>query len=205
MLLRGAAAGLQAAVVVDNLAAGPAVGGVRMAPEGVTEVARLARAMTLKNAAAGLAFGGGKAGICADPAIGRAAKQRLVRSFARAIASLTEYIPGPDMGTDEACMGWIHDEIGRAVGLPAVLGGIPLDAIGATGLGLAACAEAVQEAGYLRLEGTRVAVQGFGAVGANAARFLAERGAVVVATSDSGGAVANPQGLDVAALGGVQG
>ena len=135
------------------------------------------------------------------PAIGRAGKQRLVRSFARAIASLAEYVPGPDMGTDEACMGWIWDEIGRAVGLPAVLGGIPLDAIGATGLGLAAAAEAVQEAGYLRLEGARVAVQGFGAVGRHAARCLAERGAVLVAASDSAGAVANPAGLEVAALG----
>jgi glutamate dehydrogenase/leucine dehydrogenase len=97
-------------------------------------------------------------------------------------------------------MGWIDDEIGRAVGRPAVLGGIPLDEIGATGLGLAACAEAVQEAGYLRLEGARVAVQGFGAVGRHAARFLVERGAVLVASSDSAGAVADPAGLDVAAL-----
>jgi glutamate dehydrogenase/leucine dehydrogenase len=104
------------------------------------------------------------------------------------------------LGTDEACMGWIHDEIGRAVGLPAVLGGIPLDQLGATGLGLAACAEAVQEAGSLRLEGARVAVQGFGAVGGNAARFLVERGAVLVAASDSAGAVINPAGLEVAAL-----
>jgi glutamate dehydrogenase/leucine dehydrogenase len=156
--------------------------------------------MTFKNAAAGLPHGGGKAGILADPAMGRAGKERLIRSFARAIRTLTEYVPGPDMGTDEACMGWIHDEIGRAVGLPAVLGGIPLDQIGATGFGLAACAEAVQEAGHLRLQGARVAVQGFGAVGRNAARFLAESGAVLVAASDSGGAVVNPAGLDVDAL-----
>jgi glutamate dehydrogenase (NAD(P)+) len=132
--------------------------------------------------------------------MGRAAQQRLVRSFARAIGTLTDYIPGPDMGTDEACMGWIHDEIGRAVGLPAVLGGIPLDQIGATGLGLAACAQAVEEAGYLRLAGARVAVQGFGAVGGHAARCLAERGAVLVAASDAAGAVVNPDGLDVAGL-----
>jgi glutamate dehydrogenase/leucine dehydrogenase len=201
VLLREPTAGLEAVVVVDNLAAGPAIGGVRMAPDvTVEEVMRLARAMTLKNAAAGLPYGGGKAGICADPGIDPAGKGRLVRSFARAIASLAEYIPGPDMGTDEACMGWIHDEIGRAVGLPAVLGGIPLDAIGATGLGLAACAQAVQEAGYLRLEGARVAVQGFGAVGRNAARCLVERGAVLVAASDSTGAVIDPAGLEVAAL-----
>ncbi|HWD47882.1 MAG TPA: Glu/Leu/Phe/Val dehydrogenase [Actinomycetota bacterium] len=202
VFLRERAAGLQAVVVVDNLAAGPAIGGVRMAVDlTVEEVMRLARAMTLKNAAAGLPYGGGKAGICADPAIDRAGKERLVRSFARAIASLTEYVPGPDMGTDEACMGWIHDEIGRAVGLPRVLGGIPLDQVGATGLGLAACAEAVQAAGDLRLEDARVAVQGFGAVGGHAARFLVERGAVLVAASDSAGAVVNPAGLEVAALG----
>jgi glutamate dehydrogenase/leucine dehydrogenase len=202
VLLREPAAGLEAVVVVvDNLAAGPAIGGVRMAADlTVEEVMRLARAMTLKNAAAGLPYGGGKAGIRADAGIGRAAKERLVRSFARAIASLGEYIPGPDMGTDEACMGWVHDEIGRAVGLPGVLGGIPLDAVGATGLGLAACAEAVEGAGYLQLAGARVAVQGFGAVGANAARYLVERGAVLVAASDSAGAVADPEGLDVAAL-----
>jgi len=68
VLIRDARAGLDAVVVVDNVACGPAIGGVRMAPDvTVSEVARLARAMTLKNAAAGLAHGGGKAGIVADP------------------------------------------------------------------------------------------------------------------------------------------
>src|SRR6266545_8172565 len=115
LLVRDAAAGLEGVVVVDNVAAGPAIGGVRMAPDvTVGEVVRLARAMTFKNAAAGLPHGGGKAGILADPAMGRAGKERLIRSFARAIRTLTEYVPGPDMGTDEACMGWVHDEIGRA-------------------------------------------------------------------------------------------
>lgn len=168
-----------------------------MAPDvTVAEVARLARAMTLKNLLAGLPHGGGKAGIVGDPAMPPAAKQQLLRAFARAIASLAEYIPGPDMGTDETCMAWIHDEIGRAVGLPEVLGGIPLDKVGATGLGLAASAEAAQEAGYLRLRGARVAVQGFGAVGRHAARFLAERGAILIAASDSRGATLNRDGLD---------
>lgn len=60
--------GLNAVVVVDNVARGPALGGIRMVPD-VTlyEIFRLARAMTLKNAAAGLPHGGGKAGIMADP------------------------------------------------------------------------------------------------------------------------------------------
>jgi glutamate dehydrogenase/leucine dehydrogenase len=127
------AAGLRAVVAIDNVACGPSIGGIRMAPDVSAEEAfRLARAMTLKNAAAGLPHGGGKSVIYGNPRIGPAAKENLVRCFARAIADLRDYIPGPDMGTDEACMAWIHDETGRAVGLPRVLGGIPLDEIGAT-------------------------------------------------------------------------
>jgi glutamate dehydrogenase/leucine dehydrogenase len=113
---------------------------------------------------------------------------------------LRDYVPGPDIGTDERCMGWVQDEIGRAVALPRVLGGIPLDEIGATGFGLAVCAETLAAAGRLQLRGARVAVQGFGAVGRHAARFLGDRGAVLVAVADRGGAVLNPDGLDVAAL-----
>jgi glutamate dehydrogenase/leucine dehydrogenase len=86
------------------------------------------------------------------------------------------------------------------VGLPRVLGGIPLDAIGATGFGLAIAAEVAGEFAGIRLRGARVAIQGFGAVGRHAARFLAERGAVLVAVADSRGAIANSGGLDVARL-----
>jgi glutamate dehydrogenase/leucine dehydrogenase len=201
ILIRNAAAALEAIVVIDNTACGPSIGGIRMARDlTLEEVARLARAMTLKNAAAGLAHGGGKAGIVADPRMPAAEKARLIRAFGRAIRDLVEYVPGPDMGTDEACMGHLHDEIGRAVGLPRVLGGIPLDAIGATGFGLAIAAEEAGEFAGLQLQGARVAIQGFGAVGRHAARFLAERGAVLVAAADSRGATADSDGLDVAQL-----
>jgi glutamate dehydrogenase (NAD(P)+) len=201
VLIRPPEVDLEAIVVVDNVACGPAIGGVRMAPDvTIAEVARLARAMTYKNAAAGLPHGGGKAGIIGDPRMPAAAKQQAVRAFGRAIRDLVEYIPGPDMGTDEACMAYLHDEIGRAVGLPRVVGGIPLDTIGATGFGMAVCAEVAQEFTDFALQGARVVVQGFGAVGRHAARFLAERGAVLVAAADSGGAVINPKGLDLPAL-----
>jgi glutamate dehydrogenase/leucine dehydrogenase len=193
--------GLQGIVVVDNIACGPAIGGIRMAPDvTVREVARLARAMTFKNAAAGLAHGGGKGGLVADPQMPPARKEQMMRCFGRAIRDLREYIPGPDMGTDETCMAYLHDEIGRAVGLPRVLGGIPLDAIGATGFGLAVCAEVAKEFAGIGLEGARVVVQGFGAVGSHAARFLAERGAVLVAAADARGAVTNAKGIDVSEL-----
>lgn len=198
LLVHDRSAGLEAIVVVDNLALGPAIGGVRLARDVTAlEVARLARAMTFKNAAAGLPHGGGKAGILADPALPGPDKERLVRAFAVAVRSLPGYVPGPDMGTDETCMAWIHDEIGRCVGLPRVLGGIPLDTIGATGFGLAVCAEALDDAGRLALRGATVAVQGFGAVGRHAARFLVERGAVIVGVADTSGALIDPDGLDV--------
>jgi glutamate dehydrogenase (NAD(P)+) len=156
--------------------------------------------MTLKSAAAGLPHGGGKAGILTPDGFDPADHQRVIRAFAQSIRGMSDYIPGPDMGTDETAMAWIKDEIGRAVGLPALLGGIPLDEIGATGFGLAVCAEALQAAGRLTLSGARVAIQGFGAVGRHAARALVQRGAVVVAVSDITGAVHDPDGLDVPAL-----
>jgi glutamate dehydrogenase (NAD(P)+) len=156
--------------------------------------------MTLKNAMAGLRHGGGKAVIAADPAEPAAVKERRVRAFARAIADLTDYVPGPDMGTDETAMAWVRDEIGRAVGLPRVLGGIPLDEVGATGFGLAVAAEVAAARRGLELRGARVAVQGYGAVGRHAARHLLERGAVVVAVADTGGTAVAPEGLDLAAL-----
>jgi glutamate dehydrogenase (NAD(P)+) len=201
VLIREPELDLKAILVVDNTAAGPAIGGVRMAPDiSVDEVFRLARAMTFKNAAAGLRHGGGKSGIVGDPAMPHPEKERLVRAFGVAIAEITDYIPGPDMGIDEACMAALYDEIGRVVGLPAAMGGIPLDSLGATAFGLAVAAEVAAEYGIVDLEGARVVVQGFGAVGTHAARFLEERGAVIVAVSDSRGGIADPDGLDLEKL-----
>ncbi len=192
---------LRAFLVVDNIATGPAVGGCRMAADATLEECfRLARTMTFKNAAAGLPHGGAKSVIIADPKMAADAKQTLVRAFAQAIRDVRDYIPGPDMGLSESAMGWIYDETGRAVGLPRELGGIPLDEIGATGFGIAIAAEVAQDFCAVRIKGARVAIQGYGAVGRHAARCLAERGAILVAASDSAGAVMNSDGLDVAAL-----
>jgi glutamate dehydrogenase (NAD(P)+) len=196
-----ASVGLKAIVVVDNVAAGPSIGGLRMAPDvSLAECFRLARAMTLKNAAAGLPHGGGKSVIFADSKMALSEKETLVRAFSSAIKDVRDYIIGPDMGTDEQCMGWAWDEIGRSIGLPRELGGIPLDEIGATGYGLSVCAQVAEKHCDVSLAGATVAVQGFGSVGTHAARFLGELGAVLVACSDSGGAIYDPDGLDVDAL-----
>jgi len=195
------ALGLKAVVAIDNVACGPSIGGLRMAPDVTVEEAfRLARAMTLKNAAAGLPHGGGKSVIFADPKMSQIEKETLIRAFAGSIADLTEYIPGPDMGTDELAMAWIKDENGRAVGLPPELGGIPLDVIGATGFGLAAAIEVAAEYLSMPLSGAKFVVQGFGSVGKHVARLLAEKGAVLVGASDSQGGIADDNGLDIARL-----
>lgn len=193
---------LKGIVVIDNSSIGPAIGGIRMTPNVTTEeVFRLARAMTWKNALAGIPHGGGKAGIIADSrAITPEQKEILIRQFARGIEKLNEYIPGPDMGTDETCMAWVRDEIRRSVGLSSVLGGIPLDQIGATGYGLAVSAESAQAFADVPLKGATVSIQGFGNVGQHAARYLAELGAVLVAATDMDGTIYNSKGIDVEEL-----
>ena len=193
--------GLKAIVVVDNVAAGPAIGGTRMAPDvSLEECFRLARAMTFKNAAAGLPHGGAKSVIFADPAMDADDKEQLVRAFAQAIRPISDYIPGPDMGTDEVSMAWIKDEGGQCAGLPKEVGGIPLDEIGATAFGVVASADVAKDELGLSIDGARIAIQGFGAVGKHSARFFAERGARIVAAADSSATVYDAGGIDVAAL-----
>jgi glutamate dehydrogenase (NAD(P)+) len=192
---------LKAVLVVDNIAKGPSIGGVRMAADVSTEECmRLARAMTLKNSAAGLPYGGGKAVLYGDPKMPKIEKEKLIRALANALRNEETYVFAPDMGTDEECMAWVRDEIGRVVGLPRELGGIPLDEIGATGYGISHVVDVALNYCDFPLKGAKVVVQGFGAVGKHAARYLVEKGAVLVAVADSLGAISNPEGLDIEKL-----
>ncbi|MDH5218889.1 MAG: Glu/Leu/Phe/Val dehydrogenase [Gammaproteobacteria bacterium] len=192
---------LKAILVIDNVAKGPAIGGMRMAEDvSVEECVRLARAMTFKNAAAGLPHGGGKIVIYGDPKMPKPQKAQILRALCNNLRNVDDYIFAPDMGTDEECMAWIRDEVGRVVGLPREIGGIPLDEIGATGFGLAQATEVATQFMNMDLKGARVVVQGFGAVGKNATRFLIEKGAKIVAVADSRGAIENQDGLDLQGL-----
>jgi glutamate dehydrogenase (NAD(P)+) len=194
-------ANLKGILVVDNVAAGPSIGGVRLAPDVSTEECfRLARAMTLKNAAAEIPHGGGKAVLFGDPKMGKVEKEHLIRAFACSLREVEQYIFGPDMGTDEECMAWIKDEVGRAVGLPRALGGIPLDEIGATGWGISHVAEVAIRFCDFELAGARIVVQGFGAVGLHAARFLTNKGAILVGAADSQGTIHHSAGLNMETL-----
>jgi len=193
--------GLKGVLVVDNVARGPSIGGVRMAPDVTTEeCARLARAMSFKNAAADLPHGGGKAVLVGDPKMPAAQKETLIRGFACALREVEQYIFAPDMGTNEENMAWVKDEINRVVALPREVGGIPLDEIGATGWGLSHVVDEALKFCDFKLHGARIAVQGFGAVGKHVTRFLTQQGAVAVAVADSQGTIYDANGLDVDAL-----
>lgn len=195
--------GMRGVLVIDNTARGTGKGGTRMAPTvTVGEIARLARVMTWKWAAVDLFHGGAKAGIIADP--DAPDKEAVVRAFARRLADQipASYVAGLDMGVTEHDAAIIQDELadrGAAVGVPEVLGGVPYDQLGVTGHGVAEAVLAALERTGRPVEGARVAVQGFGAVGAAAAARLDELGAQLVALSTAQGSLHDPGGLDVPA------
>ena len=192
---------MQGVVVVDNTALGPGKGGVRMVPDITTEeVFGLARAMTWKNALAGIPFGGAKSGIKAPG--NSPHKAELVRAFAEKIAPLVPgcYIPGPDMNIGENEMAILANTIGTpkaATGKPASMGGLPHE-LGSTGFGVALATEVALEQRKMPLNGATIAIEGFGNVGTFTMKFLAEKGAKVVAISDSKGTAYLESGLDYA-------
>ena len=204
-------------LVVDNLAMGsPAMGGIRMLPDiGLADIHNLARGMTLKNAAADLPYGGGKAGIVAEPEASSEDHTEILRSFARLLHRYRHiYVPGPDVGTNDADMKTIAIENGidSAVSKPADMGGNRIDEVGAAAGGLIIALERLLETlprltvlpqfAKIRLPDPgelSVIVQGFGAVGAHAARLLTERlpDAKIVGISDFHGYIYNKSGLPV--------
>src|SRR3972149_3577292 len=180
-------------LVVDNLAMGrPSMGGIRMLPD-LTPAAvhNLARGMTLKNAAAQLPFGGGKSGIVAPSDLSPSDHQAVVKGFARLLRRYRDiYLPGPDVGTNDEDMRTVAIENGLdcALSIPADMGGNRIDELGAAGGGCVIALQALLEE-MPRLErhpsfaglhvpapeDVTVLLQGFGAVGAHAARLLQER------------------------------
>lgn len=193
--------GMRGVLVIDNTARGMGKGGTRMSPTvGVAEVARLARVMTWKWAGVDLFFGGAKAGIKFDPR--STDKEAALRAFVRALRNEVpaEYVLGLDMGLTEQDAAIVQDEVGdrgAAVGTPAALGGVPYDEIGVTGIGVAEATDAAASVIGLSLSSSRVALQGFGAVGVAAATRLTELGATIVSVSTAQGALHDPAGLDI--------
>ncbi len=206
-------------LVVDNLAMGwPSMGGIRMLPEVTpTTVHNLARGMTLKNAAADLPYGGGKSGIVASRDLSPEEHTEVVRGFARLIYRYRHvYLPGPDVGTNDADMKTIAIENGLdcALSKPVDMGGNRIDQLGAAASGVVVAIETLlEEIGRLKVlpqfaslrppaqAELTVLIQGFGAVGTHVARLLTAGQAGntprIVGLSDETGYLYDEAGLPI--------
>jgi glutamate dehydrogenase/leucine dehydrogenase len=196
-----------------NDARGPAKGGIRFHPDMTLEhTSDLAFLMALKCAVVNIPFGGAKGGVVVDPLqLSQDELELVTRGYIRTIADFIgpyKDIPAPDVYTDEHIMAWILDEYERIKRehIPAVVTGKPpeLGGIGvrrySTALGGVHVLEQAMRGRGMEARGTRVAVQGFGNVGANVARILHHWGYTVVAVSDVNGAIMNSNGIDISSL-----
>lgn len=198
--------------IQHDKARGPMKGGLRFHPEVCsTEVLELASLMTWKTAVVDLPYGGAKGGIAVDPkTLSPGELERITRKFIDEIHEVIgpdQDIPAPDMGTNAQVMAWIANQYEKYHGYsPGCVTGKPVEMHGiygreeATGRGVAIVLQATLARLKRPIQGTRVAIQGFGNVGSFAARILHELGAKIVAVSDVSGGIYNPQGIDIAAL-----
>lgn len=198
--------------VQHNGARGPYKGGIRYHPEAsISEVRAMASLMTWKCAIVNLPYGGAKGGVMVDPStLNESELEQLTRRFTLAISyvlGVNRDIPAPDVNTNAQIMAWIMDAYGSRYGhQPGIVTGKPVELGGslgreaATGRGVVnIVAEAAHDLG-IKLDGAKVALQGYGNVGSNAARLIRELGCDVVGVSDATGGVINPAGLDTDAL-----
>ncbi len=200
--------------VQHNFTRGPAKGGLRYAPQvDLDEVRALAMWMTWKCALLDVPYGGAKGGVAFDPREHSDAElERITRRYTSEILPIIGPevdVPAPDVGTNEQTMAWIMDTYSVAMGhtVPGIVTGKPLSLGGslgrsmATSSGVAHVAQLALRSRGIEPHGATAAVQGFGKVGRGAALILAHAGVKVVAISDIDGAVANPDGLSITALG----
>jgi glutamate dehydrogenase (NAD(P)+) len=199
--------------VQHMLTMGPTKGGIRYDEDvNLGEVTALAIWMSWKCAIMNLPFGGAKGAVRVDPAsLSKSEFQRITRRFTSEIIEVIgpeTDIPAPDLGTDEQVMSWIMDTYSQQKGhsVPGVVTGKPIEIGGshgrreATGRGVITCTlEAMRRAG-MHIEGARIAVQGYGEVGATAARIAQVLGARIVAVSDVRSGIYAEEGLDLASV-----
>jgi len=196
--------------VQHSIARGPGKGGIRYSPDvTLDEVRALASWMTWKCAVVNIPFGGAKGGVICDPKnMSRGELERMTRRYTSEIIDIIgpeKDVPAPDMNTNEQTMAWIMDTYSMHEGhtVTSVVTGKPLNLGGsrgrteATGRGVQViCDESMR---YLKMpiDGCRVVIQGFGNVGANAARLMMERGYKIVGIAEFDGGLSNPQGIDI--------
>ena len=190
-----------------NDARGPTKGGIRYHPnvsEG--EVKALSFWMTLKCAVAGIPYGGAKGGVIVNPKkLSKDELEELSRAYARAFVDhigAWKDIPAPDVYTDGQVMSWILDEYEKIKGYhePGLITGKPLELGGSKVRDIATAQGAIfvlHEALKKFKAGKKVAIQGFGNAGMNAAIILHKQGFTIMAVSDSKGGIYDTKGLDI--------
>ncbi|MFN2189364.1 MAG: Glu/Leu/Phe/Val family dehydrogenase [Candidatus Promineifilaceae bacterium] len=193
-----------------NDARGPNKGGIRFHPDETIDTVRaLAAWMTWKTAVVDIPLGGGKGGVICDPRmLSPTELERLSRGYMRNIAryvGVTKDSPAPDVYTNPQIMAWMMDEYRVLVGHhePGVITGKPLALGGSAGRGDATArggVYTVREAAKLlniELEGSTVAIQGYGNAGQYAHQLCVELlGQKVIAVSDSRGGIISDTPLD---------
>jgi glutamate dehydrogenase (NAD(P)+) len=92
-----------------------------------------------------------------------------------------------------------HTVPGVVTGKPIELGGSE-GRVEATGRGVVVAVEEAAKSRGMNLNGAKVVVQGFGNVGATAAKLVQESGAIVVGVSDAVGGIYNENGLPIREL-----
>lgn len=199
--------------VQHNLSRGPGKGGIRYHHDvELNEVMALSAWMTIKTAVLNLPFGGAKGGVRVNPKeLSPRELERLTRRFTSEISSIIGPqidIPAPDVGTNANIMGWMmdtyssikgHTVTGVVTGKPVHLGG-SLGRVRATGRGVFVTGLEVAKRINLPVAGSKVAVQGFGNVGNEAAYLFSQAGAKVVCVQDHTGTIFNAEGFNVKAL-----
>lgn len=170
------AIGLKGFIALHNCTLGPALGGLRLYPyasqeDALSDVLRLAKAMTYKSALSETGLGGGKSVIIGDPA--KVSKKELLIAFAEGINYLKgRYIVAEDVGTSVEDMAIIKTRTPYVAALPARTSSGDPSRFTAYGIfrGLEAVATTLW--GTPSLKGKTVAVQGVGHVGSKLVSLL---------------------------------
>ena len=199
--------------VHHSTALGPTKGGLRYDIDvNLGEVTALAMLMSWKCALMGLPYGGAKGGVrCTPRTMSPREREHLTRRYTVEIILMIGPdldIPAPDLGTDEQTMAWMMDTYSMTQGksVPGVVTGKPIIVGGsagrreATGRGIVYVLYQAAKSLGQELRGKKIVVQGFGNVGAVAARMLWNDGAVIAGIADFKGAIWNPRGIDVPQL-----
>lgn len=203
--------------IQHNNILGPYKGGFRFHPQvNLDEVKGLAMLMTLKCSLADLPFGGAKGGVKFNPKdFSDDEMERITRRFVHALGNNIGPnfdIPAPDMGTNAQTMNWMMDTFLNTSGsldrqcLKGVVTGKSVKVGGtkgraqATGFGVVMCIEEWAKQHNHDISKQTFTIQGFGKVGAWAAKRLDSLGAKVISVNDCAGTLYMKDGIPIRQL-----